>query len=639
MSLPTLYQDFIHKRTYARWKEEEQRRETWDETVDRYRDYFRKRVPEHLHEEWDETCEAIRNLEIMPSMRSLWTAGPALDVDNIAGYNCSYTPIDKYRRFSEILYILMNGTGVGFSVEERYISQLPVVPYEVRTKVPYINAAIVFEDSKLGWAEGYLDLLACLYDGFYPQLNYHKIRPEGERLKTFGGRASGPEPLIKLCEFTVDLFKKAQGRKLTSLECYDLVCLIANCVVVGGVRRSATINLSDLSDTDLRDAKVGAFWDENPQRMLSNNSAVYEEKPSREVFQAEWDALVKSGAGERGIVNRKAMQDKVQEYGREVVAFGTNPCGEIILRPQEFCNLSEVVVREDDTLADLVRKVRQATILGTVQSTLTDFQFLDDSWSNNTKEERLLGVSLTGVADKDWSEFSVFDVHGSVSGTGVLKALREYTHRTNERWSAAMGIEQSAAITCVKPSGTVSQLVDSASGLHDRHSPYYIRRVRVNATDPLAKYLIAQGMSWDPEVGQDRDTCNTVVFSFPMKAPESANYCDTAMQQLQRWKWLSDNWCDHNPSCTITVKEDEWEEVGNWVYENFDSVGGLSFLPKFDNVYQLAPYEAITEVQFNEMCGAQPSGLDFDAGLMEFEKKDETEGSREFACVGGVCEV
>lgn len=636
MPFKTPYQQFIYKRTYSRWIDHLGRREAWEETCRRYRDFFISKVnKENMKAEQAldlvDAFFAVNNLEVMPSMRSLWTAGPALERENIAGYNCAYTVIDSIKSFAEVLYILMNGTGVGFSVERQYINKLPEVP----SSFVRISNAVVFEDSKLGWAKGYLELLTILYEGYECTLDYSLIRPKGSRLKTFGGRASGPEPLKKLCEFTIETFKKAQGRKLNSIECYDLVCMIANCVVVGGVRRSATINLSNFSDQRMRHAKDGQFWLEHPQRFLSNNSVAYTEKPDMTGFMEEWVNLAKSGSGERGIVNRQGFQKSAKEKGREVRDFGVNPCGEIVLRPKQLCNLTEVVVRAEDDLPTLRKKVKWATILGCLQSTQSNFEFLDEEWKKNTEEERLLGVSLTGLADHRVLNGSM----GMSKLIETLQHMKDVANDTAQEWSEILGINVPKAITCVKPSGTVSQLVDSSSGIHPRFSRYYIRRVRVNATDPICSYLESAGMPWEPEVGETAEACNTKVFSFPMESPEGCLIKDQvdALGQLQYWLLLKKHWCDHNPSATIYVDDHEWLEVGAWVYKNWDDVGGLSFLPKSGGHYELAPYEEIDKQTFDSLSKTIPT-LNFDL-ITKFEHQDKTEGAREFACVGGSCEL
>lgn len=647
------YQDFIRIRTYSRWKDKEKRRETWAETVNRYYSFFFNRLPkgvsynQKLYDEFLEATNAIRSLDVMPSMRALSMAGEALERDNICGYNCAYTPIDSPRTFAEILYILMNGTGVGFSVERQYVNKLPEVPgtllkeligkelviYHRDNKEDWterLPSYIIFEDSKLGWAEGYLKFIEMLYRGYIPRYSLDKIRPKGSRLKTFGGRASGPEPLKELLDFTIQVFKNAQGRRLNSIECYDIVCKIANCVVSGGVRRSATISLSNLTDLRMRHSKDGQFWIDNPQRTLSNNSVAYTEKPDMRAFMEEWLALIESHSGERGIVNREALKKSLPERRGSDFDFGVNPCGEIILRPRQFCNLTEVVVRPTDTLEDLCKKVEYATILGILQSTLTDFQFLSEEWKKNCEEERLLGVSLTGLMDHP--------VLQSRPGQWLL-SMKQTAIDTAKVWSEALGIPMPAAITCVKPSGTVSQLVGSSSGLHPRYSKYYIRRVRVTFSDPLAQFLMAKGVSCNPEVGQTWNDVNTVVFDFPVKSPEGSVFRNdrTALEQLEYWKMLKTYWCEHNPSVTIYVKDREWLDVGAWVYRNWDIVGGISFLPYDGGNYLLAPYEEITKEKYEELMKDFPQ-LDF-SELTKFELEDETQGSQEYACVAGACEL
>lgn len=632
-TFPTPYQEFIYTRTYSRWLEEFQRRETFPETVKRYRDFFVRRVPDDSYflSRFDQAIKMILSLDVMPSMRALWTAGPALEKENIAGYNCSYTVIDRPKAFAEVLYILMCGTGVGFSVEEKYISKLPPVP----TRLDPSDAVIVVEDSRLGWAEAFYYLLTSLYGGYIPRWDLSKIRPKGSRLMTFGGRASGPEPLDNLFRETVAIFKNAAGRKLNSLECLDIVVNIADCVVVGGVRRSATIALSDLQDELVRDAKIGAFWEHHPNRRYANISAVYDGRPTAAQFLAEWSHLANSGTGERGIINRGGMQATAQRIGRREwwIDFGTNPCGEIILRPKEFCNLTEVVVRPWDTFDDLGKKVAAATILGVLQSTLDEFNFLDPEWRKNVQEERLLGVSLTGLRDHPVLQ------RVSDESRAWLRALKYRAIDTAKIWSSAMGINMPSAITCVKPSGTVSQLVDAASGIHPRYSRYYIRRVRVAATDPLAALLIDAGVPAHPEIGETWENLKTVVFDFPVQSPEGSvlRNDETAIQQLEYWKMVKEEWCEHNPSNTIYVKDHEWMDVGKWVWDNFDIACGLTFLPYDGGVYELAPYEEITKERYEQLVRKMPA-IDF-AKLSNYEREDFTTGSREYACVGGVCEI
>lgn len=627
----TDYQEFIYKRTYARYLDEEGRREDWQETVARYHNFIQARVPAHLLKDWYNACMSIEELEVMPSMRALWTAGPAAARDNLSMYNCAYKEMSSIRAFAEVLHVLMNGTGVGFSVERQFVNQLPVVP----ALEPDPTRKVVVQDSKEGWARAYLSLLNSLYAGLLPEYDVSKVRPAGARLKIFGGRASGPEPLLDLFQFTVRIFQGAAGRKLSSLEVHDITCKIANIVVSGGVRRSACISLSNLSDDRMANAKQGMFWEQNPQRCLANNSVCYTEKPDPERFIEEWLALIRSKSGERGIFNRESAKFIVQQTGRRDHKhdFGCNPCSEILLRSAEVCNLSEVVVRPVDTLDDLKRKVRDATILGIMQSTYTDFKFVGREWKRNCEEERLLGVSLTGLRDHP--------ILGRTSSEArlMLAAMKQQAIDVAREWSAALGINMPAAITCVKPSGSVSQLVDSASGLHHRYSSYYIRRVRVDAVDPVARMLIEAGVPYNPEVGQQLSTAHTLVFDFPMKAPETAVLRDeeTALQQLEYWLMLQTCWCEHKPSITVFVKDHEWMEVGAWVYKNWNYVSGISFLPFDGGVYPLAPYQEITEDEYKELQQKMPA-LDF-GQLHKYEQTDCTVGGKELACHGGACEL
>ena len=632
--LPTEYQSFIHLSRYSRWQPELGRRETWDETVSRYFNFFEEQLEtqcdyELTVEERNELEQAVLGLGIMPSMRCLMTAGEALKRENIAGYNCSYIAVDSPRAFDEILYILMNGTGVGFSVERQDVSKLPAVADELHPT----DTTIVVPDSKLGWAKSLKELIHLLYAGQIPNWDLSKIRPAGAPLKTFGGRASGPEPLDQLFRFAVNIFKHAAGRKLSSLECHDLVCKIAEIVVVGGVRRSALISLSNLSDDRMRAAKSGQWWEDNAQRALANNSACYSEKPEIGIFMDEWKALYDSKSGERGIFNRESAQKQASRNGRRESDwdFGTNPCSEIILRSKQFCNLSEVVIRSTDTMATLKEKVRLATILGTFQSTLTNFKYLSNAWTKNTKEERLLGVSLTGIMDSTLT-------NGTDEGLEArLAELKEVAVKTNEEWSTKLGIPQSAAITCVKPSGTVSQLVDSASGIHARHNPYYIRTVRADKKDPLAAFMKDAGFPVEDDVMKPE---HTFVFSFPMKAPQNAVMRTdmTAIEQLELWLTYQKAWCEHKPSVTISVKEHEWIEVGAWVYENFEWMSGVSFLPFSEHVYKQAPYQDIDAATYEEELQKMPTNVDW-AMLSQYEQSDMTEGAQELACVAGACEI
>ena len=636
-TLPSIYQQFIHVSRYARYSDDLKRRETWEETVDRYIKYFKGKISKgNKSIPWDELKEAILKLEVMPSMRTLMTAGEALDQHQVGGYNCSYITIDTPKAFDEILYILMCGTGVGFSVESRYTNKLPEVPDELHNT----DTKIVFKDSKIGWASGFREFISLLYSGKIPQWDVSKLRPAGARLKTFGGRASGPEPLIDLLNFCIGIFSKAKGRKLTTLECHDIVCKIADIVVCGGVRRSALISLSDLNDDHIRNSKSGEWWREHPQRALSNNSAVYEEKPTMDVFINEWVSLFKSRSGERGLFSRQASQKAAAKYERRDpdLDYGTNPCSEIILRPYQFCNLSEVIVRAEDSLQDLKRKVKLATILGTLQSTLTDFSYINKKWKNNTEEERLLGVSLTGIMDSKITNGNSGNVGFGTpkeSLAEALKILRETAVSTNKEYAKLIGIEPSTAITCVKPSGTVSQLVDSASGIHPRYGKYYIRRVRLDKKDPLGNYMIAAGY----EAEEDFYAKSNWVFSFPMKAPDHAvtRNDQTAIQQLELWKIYQEHWCEHKPSITVYVGDDEWLDVGAWVYKNMDAISGVSFLPRDNGTYRQAPYEDIDENTYLSMVEARKNIVMDWTGFKEDE--DNTENAKTLACSSGVCEI
>jgi len=632
--LPTVYQQFIHKSRYARWIDEEGRRENWDETVDRYIGFMQDHVlMKHNVKLQDKTLNEIRDsilsLQVMPSMRAMMTAGPALARDNICGYNCSYIPVDSPRAFDECMYILMCGTGVGFSVERENVDRLPVVSDNFGDS----DIVITVADSKPGWAKAFRELIALLYAGQVPKWDMSSIRPSGSRLKVMGGRASGPQPLIDLFNFSVQIFKKAAGRRLYPIECHDLMCKVGEVVVVGGVRRSALISLSNLNDDQMRHAKSGHWWEHEGQRALANNSVSYKEKPQMETFMREWLALVESKSGERGIFNREAADKQVARNGRRETGhmWGTNPCSEIILRGYQFCNLSEVVVRETDSLDDLKRKVRVATILGTLQSTLTDFKYLRKIWKDNTEEERLLGVSLTGIMDHPV-------LSKNVDSKRWLEEMRQTAVDTNLKFANMLGIPQSTAITCVKPSGTVSQLVDAASGIHARHNDHFIRTVRGDNKDPLTQFLINEG------VHNERDMMkpdSVTVFSFPMKSPTGAvtRTQMTAIEQLELWKTYAIHWCEHKPSITVTVKEHEWMEVGAWVYENFDVASGVSFLPHDDHTYQQAPYQDIGPDEYLEWEQVyEHVHIDWNK-LTEFEKEDNTSGSRELACTAGVCEV
>ena len=632
--LPTAYQQFIHKSRYARWIEDDQRRENWDETVSRYVNFMKEHVFSKLaHKLGDsdvaEIEQSILSQDVMPSMRAMMTAGEALERDNVAGFNCSYIPVDSPRSFDECMYILMCGTGVGFSVERENVDKMPVVSDNFHKT----DTVIKVGDSKPGWAKAYRELVALLYAGQIPQIDMSAVRAAGERLKVMGGRASGPQPLQELFSFTIETFKKAAGRKLFPIECHDLMCKVGEIVVVGGVRRSALISLSNLNDDQMAHAKSGMWWENEGQRALANNSVAYKGKPEMGTFLREWLALYDSKSGERGIFNREAADKQVARNGRRETGhmWGTNPCSEIILRPYQFCNLSEVMVRESDDLDSLKRKVRVATIIGTMQSTLTNFKYLRKIWKDNTEEERLLGVSLTGIMDHPV-------LSKNVDSKRWLEEMRQVAVDTNEEFAQMLGIPRSAAITCVKPSGTVSQLTDTASGIHARHNDYYIRTVRGDNKDPLTQFLIEQGIHNEPDVMKPD---STTVFSFAMKSPQGAvtRTQMTAIDQLELWKTYAIHWCEHKPSVTISVKEEEWMEVGAWVYENFEVASGVSFLPHSDHTYQQAPYQDINVDEYTEWK-LQYGEVSIDWNkLTEFEKEDNTTGSRELACTAGVCEV
>jgi len=620
------YQQYIHKSRYARYLPEEQRRETWEETVGRYVQFWVDRGS-LKGEDVTGVTEAITNLEVMPSMRALMTAGEALERDNVAGFNCSYLPIDSPRSFDELMYVLLCGTGVGYSVERQYITKLPEVAEDFHATDTVIHVA----DSKIGWAKSFRELVSLLYSGQLPRWDVSNVRSAGSPLKTFGGRASGPEPLVDLFKFTTELFQGASGRKLSSIECHDLCCKIASCIVVGGVRRSALISLSNLTDDRLRRSKHGQWWVDEPQRGLANNSACYTEKPDFEAFLNEWTSLYESRSGERGVFSRVASQKQAAKNGRRdsECDFGTNPCSEIILKPYQFCNLSEVVVRPQDTLTTLKQKVRVATILGTLQATLTDFRYLRAIWRTNTEEEALLGVSLTGIMD-----------HPLLSGRGDKAKLKKWLTEmrneaivTNEQWAKKLGINQSVAITAVKPSGTVSQLVDSASGIHPRYSSHYVRRVRADGRDPLCAVLEAAGVPSE----DDMMNPSTKVFSFPIAAPEGAVTASDmgAMEQLELWEIYQDYWCEHKPSMTCYYRDDEFLEVGQWLYNKFDKVSGISFLPYSDHTYVQPPYEPVDKATLKALQKGFPTQIDWDIS----EASDMTEGSQQLACTGNNCEL
>ncbi len=624
--LPTDYQTFIATSRYARWLEDENRRETWPETVQRYINYIATTgLPV---KDLEEIEEAIISLEVMPSMRALMTAGVAADRDNTCIYNCSYLPVDHIRAFDEAMFILLCGTGVGFSVERQSIAKLPDVP----DTLDISDDIIAVKDSKEGWARALHKLLSHLYSGDIPKWDLSKIRPAGARLKTFGGRASGPEPLDDLFKFVVAKFKAAAGRKLTSIECHDIMCKIGEVVVVGGVRRSAMISLSNLSDGRMAHAKSGSWWENEGQRALANNSVAYTDKPDMEGFMREWLSLVESKSGERGIFSRVAADNHVKMNGRRETGheWGTNPCSEIILRPYQFCNLTEVVVRQGDDLENLRRKVRLATILGTAQSTFTNMPYLRKIWQKNTEEERLLGVSLTGIMDN-------YLLSKTADSKKWLEALKVQAIDVNRIYADKLGVPASAAITCVKPSGTVSQLTDTASGIHARHSEYYIRTVRGDNKDPLTQFMKDSGIPAEPCVMKPD---STTVFSFPTKSPSGAVTRNdmTALQQLELWKNYALHWCEHKPSVTITVKDAEWMAVGAWVYENFDICSGISFLPHSDHTYAQAPYQDIDEETYNNLKEQMPESIDWSA-LSLYEKEDTTSGSQTLACTAGACEL
>jgi len=632
--LPTSYQEFIHLSRYSRWLPEKERRETWDETVARYFDFF----TEHLNETHEyklskslrtELENAILSQKVMPSMRCLMTAGEALKRENIAGYNCSYVAVDKPSAFDEILYVLMNGTGVGFSVERQFVSQLPTIADEFHQT----DTTIVVADSKLGWAKAMKELVGMLYVGQIPRWDLSKVRPAGAILKTFGGRASGPEPLESLFNFSVTIFQNAAGRKLSSIEAHDIICKIAEVVVVGGVRRSALISLSNLSDDRMRAAKSGQWWNEHGQRALANNSACYQEKPEIGIFMDEWKSLYDSKSGERGIFNRISAQKQAEKNGRRESEhlFGTNPCSEIILRNREFCNLSEVVIRSTDTKESLLEKVRLATILGTFQATLVNFKYVSSLWKKNCEEERLLGVSLTGIMDCKLT-------NGKDAGLEkLLDELREQAIKTNEEFAKKIGINKSVAITCVKPSGTVSQLVNAASGIHARHNPYYVRTIRGDKKDPLTRMMIDIGFPVEDDV---MNPSHTSVFSFPMKVDQGAVFRTdmAALEQLELWLIYQKHWCEHKPSVTISVKEDEWLEVGAWVYKHFDYMSGVSFLPFSEHTYKQAPYQDCKKEEYEILLNKMPKNVEWDK-LTEYEKTDMTIGVQELACSAGFCEI
>jgi ribonucleoside-triphosphate reductase len=628
------YKNFIHVSRYARWMPDQNRRETWVETVKRYVTFMKNHlVKNYSYKENDKIFEEIEehiiNHKVMPSMRALMTAGPALEKENVASYNCSFIAVDHPRVFDEAMYVLMNGTGVGFSVEQKYTDQLPTVNEEFHPT----NTTIVVEDSKLGWSKAFKELIALLYQGQIPKWDMSKVRPAGARLKTFGGRASGPEPLDSLFRFCVDTFRNAAGRRLKPIEAHDIMCKIGEVVVVGGVRRSALISLSNLDDFEMAKAKSGQWWETQSQRALANNSAVYNAKPNTAQFLREWRNLYESKSGERGIFNIDSVRKHVEKFGRRdsTKVAGTNPCAEIILRPNQFCNLTEVVINESDTKEDLLKKVEIATIMGTWQSTLTSFKYLRKIWQDNCEEERLLGVSLTGIYGNKITATNNKQLEE------ILIEMREKAVQVNKKEADKLGIEQSASITCVKPSGTVSQLVGVSSGIHPWYSEYYLRSVRGDNKDPLTQFLKDMGVPSEPDVMKPNDT---TVFYFPIKAPKNAVVTSdlTAKDHLEMWRTYRNSWTEHNPSVTVNVKEDEWMGVGAWVYENFGNIGGVSFLPASDHTYKQAPYQSITKEEYDEAVSKMPKSIDW-SKLSEYEKEDTTTGSQELSCTALSCEV
>jgi ribonucleoside-triphosphate reductase len=633
MTTMTPYQTYIAKSRYSRYLDDKGRREHWSETTARYFDFMEG----HLRDNHDYTLTpemrsrlegAVLNLDVMPSMRSIMTSGDALARQNVAGYNCSYLPIDDPKAFDEAMYILLCGTGVGFSVEQKYVNRLPEIP----EKLYESNTVVHVKDSKEGWAKALRQVLALLWAGEIPKWDVGAVRPAGTRLKTFGGRASGPEPLVELFKYVVAKFKGAQGRKLFSIEAHDILCKIGEVVVVGGVRRSAMISLSDLGDDRMAKAKAGAWWDGNGQRALANNSAVYDVKPDVGQFMREWSNIYESHSGERGIFNRYASEIQASKNGRRVLGkeWGTNPCSEIILRPYQFCNLSSVIVRAGDTLESLKEKVAVATILGTFQSTLTNFPYLRKVWQTNTEDERLLGVSMTGILDN-----TLLNDAYDKELPARLEELKNVAVDTNKHLAAELGINPSAAITCVKPEGTVSQLTGTASGIHPQHSAYFIRRVRSDAKDPLTNFLKESGFPWEPCVMKPE---STVIFSFPMKTPEGARLREdlSAIEHLDLWLTFQRHWCEHKPSVTISVNENEWPKVGAWTWENFDEITGVSYLPMDGGTYRQAPYESINEETYASMLMEMPKSIDWETMK---EATDNVEGAQTLACTAGGCEI
>jgi len=627
---PNELAEFIYYLSYSKWNAEQGRRETWIETIDRYMDYMKFKLKDKLTEkEYSRIRQSMMELKIIPSMRLMWSAGKAAEATNVAAYNCSYLAVTKIEDFGEIMYISMCGTGVGFSVEQEFIDLLPQVEFQNGDILP----KYVIEDSKEGWAEAFVFGVKTWMSGRNVIFDFSKLRLKGARLNTMGGRSSGPEPLVELIDFARKMIFSSQGKKLTPLQVHDLCCKIGEIVISGGVRRSAMISLSDLDNSDLRHAKDGQFYVDHPQRIMSNNSSVYNTKPSATEFLEEWLNLAKSGSGERGIFNRGGLRKQLPARRWDVFAdyapmSGTNPCGEIVLRSKQFCNLTAVIARENDTVKTLKEKIELATILGTYQSTLTDFKFLSPEWKKNCEEERLLGVSFTGLWDSP-----------ILRDATVLKELRDYAVEVNIKYAERFGINASTCVTCVKPSGNSSQLTDTSSGLHTRYAPYYIRRVRIANTDPLFKMMRVQAFPYKPEVGQDINTATTYVLEFPVKSPEGAQFKNSisALEQLEIWKMTKENFTEHNPSVTISVGESEWIDVANWVYKEWDIIGGLSFLPKEDHVYKLAPYEEITKEDYERLTAKLPT-IDYSM-MLEFELTDETNGAKELACIGDKCEI
>lgn len=622
--------EFVYYTSYARWLDEKGRRETWVETVQRFMDFMKENTKDKFSDkEYAEMQQAILTQEVVPSMRLFWSSGPAARATNVTAYNCSFIAPTTFQDFGEIMYISMCGTGVGFSVERTAVEQLPAVKPQVEKKA----ITHVVKDSKEGWADAFVLGMKTWFNGEDIEFDYSRVRPKGARLKTMGGRASGPQPLMELMEFTKDKILKKQGSKLTPLDVHDIICKIGEIVIAGGVRRSALISLSDLDDADMRDAKKGQFWNTDPQRMMANNSTIYNSKPSAIDFIEEWLSLAKSGSGERGIFNRGGLEKQLPErrwktFQDHVEGSGTNPCGEIILRSKQFCNLTSIVIRMEDTLPDLLRKSRVASMLGTYQASLTKFPYISPEWKKNCEEEALLGVSITGYWDNKLAR-----------EPEVLQQMRDESIRTNKKYSKKLGINPSTCVTCVKPSGNSSQLLDTSSGMHPRHSKYYIRRVRVSSTDPIFRMLKDQGVPFNPEVGQSMDTATTYVLEFPVESPKGSVFKDdlTAIELLEHWKNLKCNFTEHNPSATISVSDSEWLEVADWVYANWDNVGGLSFLPRSEHVYQLAPYEEVDKKTYEDLV-KRVSNVDF-SKLVTYEKDDRTEGAKTYACVAGACEL